>query len=96
MLNYFGDASLAGSEFAARDATEAPCRVTSAQNTPGSGVAWSQNKNEGARCYSSQIGILEGVMQISAATIPLCKGSVIKEISNLVQEIGSGEKRQRD
>lgn len=96
MLNYFGDASLAASEFSAQDAAEAPCRVTSAQNTPGSGVAWSQNNNQGARCYSSQIGTLEGVMQILAATIFLCKGSVIKEISNLVQEIGSGEKRQRD
>lgn len=44
-----------------------------------------------ARCYSSQIGILEGVMQISPSMICLCEGSVGKEISNLVREIGSGE-----
>lgn len=46
-----------------------------------------------ARCYSSQIGILEGVMQISPSMICLCKGSVRKEISNLVREIGSGEEK---
>lgn len=39
----------------------------------------------------AKIGILEGVMQISAAMICLCGGSVIKEISNLVQEIGNRE-----